>query len=228
MAKDVPIYKRGDSYYVRVPLGGGKYRRESLGKISNKEAIEKAERILGAQGKDALFDDVAERWLRESVSKQKPGTRMVYKSAMISFSDWFEGLKLSEIDRGVISRWEKDARSSGATNSTLRTYLAALSSLYRWCVEADVADIQNPVVQYVVRAKARQDGSALKRSDPRTRHLSEDEEDRLLAAADPIPMLRAAIAIAIGLNGSSITPSVWSGVTMPLDEVGDAWPLVRP
>ena len=157
------------------------------------------------------------RSLRESVSKQKPGTRTVYRSAMISFADTFEGLKLSEIDKTAIARWEKNARSgSGISSSTIRTYLAGLASLYRWCSEADVADIQNPVASFVIRARARQDGTALKKAAPRTRHLSESEEDRLLHASDPIPLLRAAIAIAIdtGLRKEELFGLRWRDIDL--------------
>lgn len=181
---DVPIYKRGSSWYVRVPLGGGKYDRKSLGKVTQREALDMAERLLASTGSQMLFDDAAERFLLEHVSTLKRNSQGVYRWALATSADVLEGKAVYEITSNHLAKIETQARSTGMSSGAVRAIIAVLSSLFKWLRDKGV-ETPNPASLYLRAGSARK-GSAALRVNKRSRWLTEDEETKLLAAIDSL------------------------------------------
>lgn len=228
-SRDPALYKRGKATYVRVPLGNGRYQHVSLGKVSRREALEKAERILTSTTRDILFDDAAQRFLREYAAILSAGTFRVYRSALISASRHLEGRRCFDIGAAHLSAWEAEMRSQGKAQSTISGYFGAVSSLYEWVGSLGI-EAGNPVKPYIKRSAKRPDRLSIAPSPPRTRWLSEDEEARLLGAIDAKikealaaghrrtahhrKILRAAVVLAIdlGLRKSELFGLRWGDI----------------
>jgi integrase len=90
---------------------------------------------------------------------------------------------LHEITSAELSEFETKRRTQGVRPGTIRRDLACLSSLLTSCVDWEWLD--GNIVPAFLKRRAKR---GLREAPPRTRYLTIDEEQRLIAAASPANM----------------------------------------
>jgi len=175
------------NYYARYRLPDGKQTRLRLGSASTltpAQARDKARRVLAdvTMGEDpaaakrrakahtlrTFVEEVYGPWL---VANRKRGaeTAQVIVAAFPELLD----KKLEDINGWHVERWRRELLKKGRSRSTANRYLAYLRGLFSRAVEWDFL-AEHPLRKV---KQHREDAS-------RVRYLSDDEEQRLMAALD--------------------------------------------
>lgn len=174
------IYKRGETWWGRVWVGGQEHRR-SLRTTDQAEAQRRVEawrqeveagRVGGTSYKQAVI-----HWHEASAGDEalKPRTRERYLTSLRALDRFFGGKALAEIDRRMIGQFVVQRRKQ-VTNATVRRDLTALSSIFRYAVAFGLHDA-NPAKEW--------DRSVIRERRVPTMPPSVEEIEALAAAAPP-------------------------------------------
>lgn len=208
------VYRRGATYWVRFRVNGVHVRR-SARTAKKAEAMAYLHRLVAeytARARDGLprhtYDEAAERFLREASIRST--THASYTTSDRSCSTVLAGKYLDEIDRRLLGELVAARKAKGVSDTTIRRDLAFLSSMCASAVAWGWLDA-NPVTQFSKRH--------LKEARPRTRFLTRDEYDALLAAASD--RLRPAIVLAVetGLRREELFSLTVAAIDFPRREV---------
>ena len=125
----------------------------------------------------------------------RPSSQRRYAISIRHLMAAFNNQAVETIGSASLAEFESTRRQAGARPPTIRRDLFCLSSIYSCAVEWEWVDV-NPVPAYLKRRSKR----GLKEAEPRTRWLTREEEQRLLAAATPVVRQAIAFAIDTGLR----------------------------
>lgn len=195
---------------VRLP-DGRKIRVRGVPSVQNKQAALSAERahierlISGRKTKEVpTFKEFAETFMRAYAPQNSPSERYG-KQGKLAFRllPRFGSKRLDEINRLEIDKWKASMLAEGLEAKSVNNYLATLSKILRYAVDAEVLERAPRVGLLPIRP-------------PEVDFLEEEELDRLLVAADPEPMARAAILLGAdaGLRAGEICGLLWSDVDL--------------
>ncbi len=184
------LYRRGKVYWVRFRANGHHVRRSAH--TSNKaEAATLLRRLLAEYATKSRGDTPRFRYLEAvgrffSEAGLKPGTLTVYRNGHKAFAPFVHDRYLDEIDRRTLGEFVSARKSSGISDSTIRSNLAYVSSLCAMATRWGWLGT-NPVTSFNKRG--------LKTSRRRTRFLTPSELDRLLAVTSS--HIRPAVILAV-------------------------------
>jgi integrase len=204
------LYRRGRTYWARAQRQNRDFRR-SL-KTSDRATAERRFRAwldeldATAWGEKPRrnYAEAEERFIREHLTAIKPRAAMRYGVSLKHLSESFGATTLDQIGSAELSGFETKRRAAGVTPSTIRRDLACLSSLLASCIDWEWVE-NNPVPAYLRRRAKR----GLKEGAPRTRYLTEQEEEVLLKAATPESRDAIILAIDTGLRRDELFSLKW-------------------
>jgi integrase len=175
------IYRRGDTWYGRATYKGEEHRK-SLATGSKAVAQERlqewVERLKASNWGDKprrTFEETVRKFMQEHLPRLKETSRRRYTHSLLHLEGAMRGKFLDQITSAVLSEFEEKRRKDGVVNGSIRRDLSCLSSVFR-CAEEWEYFTGNPAASYL-RARARR---GLKEAPPRTRYLSQEEEDKIL------------------------------------------------
>ncbi len=211
------LYKRKNTYWMSFSYKGRQYQR-STG--TTDKAI--AQRIHDAvRGRIALgqwipeeqaieytFDDLMEKFMKEHAPKREPATQRMYANSFKNLKQFFQGMPLSRITPKAITEYMHKRLDSGVSIATANRDFAALSKAmnlawkrWEWCKE-------NPCIKV---QKEPENNKVL-------RWLSQEEEDRLMAAANGLidGQLTEILTIALytGMRQGEILDLKWENIDL--------------
>lgn len=120
--------------------------------------------------------EAARIFVNEHMPRLKPKAAKRYETSLIHLLVQFGEIEIDKIRHAQLSEFENSRLDDGVTSSTIIKDLACLSSIYSYIQDMELVEKTNPVITYK-RKRKRQGG--LKDSEPRTRYLSHDEEERI-------------------------------------------------
>ena len=209
------LFRRGKIYWARAQREGRDFRR-SLETADRRIAEERLrywlEELNGTKwGKKPRrsFDEATERFIQDHLPTIKHRSAERYGSSLKHLARHFGGKRLHEITSAELSEFETLRRSEGVRPGTIRRDLACLSSLMTSATDWEWVDA-NPVPSYLRRRSKRE----LKEAPPRTRYLTEGEEELLLEAATPGPRETIQLAIDTGLRREELFSLTWPQVDL--------------
>lgn len=179
------VYKRGKTWWGRFTYKGNEYRESletkarsvAVQRLSKWEAEVKAQRW--GEGPGRTYDDAMTSFLDNHCPTLRASSRTRYIQSAKFLTAFFSGLPLAEITSSRLSDYEAQRRRDGVAPPTIRRDLACLSSMFTHVIlDLEWVDA-NPVTPFLKRQKRR---GRLRESAPKTRYLSSEEEDKLLAA----------------------------------------------
>lgn len=209
------LYKRGPVYWGRAQRKGREYRR-SL-ETANRGVAERRLRdwltdldaIKWGDKPRRTFNEAAERFIRQHLVTVKPSTARRYGDSLKHLAVHFGSKTMDQIKSAALSDFETARRTEGVTAATIRRDLACLSGIFTSAIDWEwIEDGGNPVTSYMRRRAKR----GLREAVPRTRYLSPEEEDKLLASATDSPRLAMELAIDTGLRREELFSLQWSQV----------------
>ncbi len=209
------IYRRGRTYWARAQRDGREFR-ESLKTTDRRVAegryrdwLARLEAIAWGDRPRRLFIEAVQRFIREHLVILKPSSARRYGISLQWLGEHFEGRFLDQITRDQLADFEGWRRAMGAAAPTVRRDLACLSSMLTSCEDWDwIEEGTNPVPGFLKRRSRR----GLKESPPRTRYLTEGEENALLSAATPAVYGAIVLAIDTGLRREEQFSLTWAQV----------------
>ncbi|WP_422383229.1 tyrosine-type recombinase/integrase [Roseibium album] len=209
------IYKRGKTYWARAQRNGREFR-ESL-KTGDRRVAEKRydawkaklEALAWGDRTRVTFSEAVRAFITEYFINLKPSSQTRYGVSLKALADVFEGCFIDQIQRDMLNRFETSRRSQGVSPPTVRRDLACLSSMLAFCEEKEWLDEGfNPVPGYLKRRSTR----GLKEAPGRTRYLTIEEEESLLAHATPAVRTALMVAIDTGLRDQEQFTLTWGQV----------------
>ena len=191
---------------------GGRRYMETLGPISKtraKELYQKA-RVSAAEGRfeevtkkkeDPLFNEVAQEYLEDYRIKHRQASYERHEYAYRAVKKVFGGKRLSSITPHSLSRYIRKRKDDGMSEVTINRELAFLKNLFTVAIEWGKTT-ENPVKK--VRLFHEDNG--------RTRFLTEEEEELLLAESKPHIYRVILTAIHTGMRKSELLSLTWGKV----------------
>lgn len=208
-------YKRGNVWWGRAQRNGKEFRR-SLG-TSNRSIAEKRLRKW-LEDMDAIawgdkpprpWESVWERFMREHFPTLKPASAKRYAVSLKNLSTVLDGKTIQQVTSALLSEFETNRRSDGATAPTIRRDLACLSVVMSYCEDWEWIEPGANIVPAYMRKRRR---FGLKESPGKTRYLTEDEEAKLVDAANEPCRTAIILAIDTGLRDQEIMSLTWGQV----------------
>lgn len=226
------VYKRGKAYWGRFQYKGVEHRQSlettsrsvALQRLSKWERDTKASRW--GEGPGRTYGEAMTSFLDKHCPTLRPSSVARYEQSAKFLTSFFAGKTLAEITSSTLSDFEAVRRASGVEAPTIRRDLACLSSMFTHAiVDLEWADT-NPVLAFLKRQKRR---GRLKESPPKTRYLTLEEENKLLAACLKnklgFPVLKGkeladsiAFAIDTGLRREEQWSLTWAQVKITHDK----------
>jgi integrase len=218
------LYQRGKTYWGRTQRQGREYRRSlktknrAIAERRLREWLEELEAIAWGDKPRRSWEETAARFVAEHFPAIKLSAQLRYAVSMRHLNDHFAGKMLHQITSAEMSEFESKRRAAGVSTSTIRRDLACLSSLLTSAMDWEWVDA-NPVLPFLKQRGKR----GLKEGAARTRYLSQDEEDRLIAAATSRKVnlgkqtaVREAITLGIdtGLRREELFSLTWKQVDL--------------
>lgn len=129
------LYKRGQTYWARVQVGGRDVRK-SLRTSSRAEAkkrldaiLKDADRIRFGEETRHRYEDAVIAWAESGFGGVKPSSAHRYQVSLRMLHEHFAPLYLDQINARRIGEYVRERRRNQATNATIRRDLSALSRL---------------------------------------------------------------------------------------------------
>ena len=200
--KGEAIQKRGNVWWLdcringtryQIPLGKGINRKVALELAAIKRtAILRGEAGIAKKRKDMSFQKAAGEFLAWARANKRPKTTAGYESILRRLGEFFGDKMLSEIHPFLVEKYKQKRLADGAKVGVNRE-LSRLRTLFNLCIKWGKFEGVNPASRYQRAPESR----------GRLRFLTEEEEARLLQAAEE--PLRSVIILAIhtGLRAQS-------------------------
>lgn len=185
-----PIYKRPRSTFWQLRWTNSSGRTIKLS--SGTKDYAEASRLfhLWKDGFGPTIDNIAPKFFE--CHKVSPATVSNYKNSYERVRPLLGNVPIGKVTVTDIQRFV-DERLAQVKVNTVRAELAFLSSLFSFATKLPGGSSTNPVRDF--------DRESLKRSEPRARRLSEDEERRLIEIiSTPYQRLMVQMAIGTGLK----------------------------
>jgi integrase len=205
------IYRRGKVYHALAWRNGVRHRTSlkttdrAIAERTYRGWLDKLDRVARGEKVRRSFAEAEERFIRTHLSTLKPRSVKRYGDSLKHLVDHFGRIDdIATIDSAMLSSFEERRRADGVTSSTIRRDLACLSSLMTSCIECGWID-HNIVPGWLLMRSKR----GLKEGNPRTRYLTEGEEQRLLAAATAEVVPSLILALDTGLRMEEIFSLQW-------------------
>ncbi len=216
------LYKRGKTWWAQSQTGGFR-RRRSLGTPTKSVARKRAEtwekELVGLQFSEnptRLYEEAMASFITNHLPTLRPNSQTRYRVSVRQLNKHFLGYRLDQISSTMLSDYELTRRAEGTSAPTIRRDLACLSSMFTHAVvDLEWVDV-NPVPAFLTRQKRR---GRLRESPPRTRYLSHEEEDKLLAAASDDMRQQIMFMIDTGLRTEETYSLTWDTVNLTRREV---------
>jgi integrase len=209
------LYKRGTIYWGRAQRKGREYRRSletanrGVAERRLREWLTDLDAIKWGDKPRRSFNEAAERFIREHLTTVKPSTARRYGDSLKHLALHFGNRTLDQIKSAVLSDFETARRTEGVTAATIRRDLACLSGIFTSSIDWEwIEDGGNPVTSYMRRRAKR----GLREAPARTRYLSPEEENNLLANASALPRIAMQLAIDTGMRREELFSLQWSQV----------------
>lgn len=205
------LYQRGKSWRYNFTVKGKRYTA-TLGPITKtraKEIYQKA-KVAAAEGRygditqkkdNPLFDEIAEEYLEDYRSRRRATSSDRHGYALKALKGEFSGTRLSSITPHAIDRYKRKRKQQGRSEVTINRELAFLKNMFTVAIQWGKAT-ENPVKKVETY---REDNS-------RTRFLTEQEEELLLAQCQPHIYRVVLTAIHTGLRKSELLSLTWEKV----------------
>jgi integrase len=175
------------------------------------------------------FREAAAKFIDEHFPRIKHSSAVRYDISIKNLDRIIGEKNLDEITKATLSDFETTRRREGVTDSTIRRDLACMAAIFR-CAEEWEWHEGNPANAFLRAASKR----GLTEAPPRTRYLSHEEEETILAAIEDklrnakskkrkhaYRMLYAAVAISIdtGLRREELMGLPWHDVSLLTSEI---------
>lgn len=208
-------YKRGNVWWGRAQRGGKEFRK-SLGTSDRRTAEKRLRQWLDDMDAIAWGDkpprpwaDVWQRFMREHFPTLKPASAKRYAVSLKNLSLVMDGKTIQQVGSSLLSEFETMRRSAGATAPTIRRDFACLSVVMSYCEDWEWIEPGANIVPAYMRKRRR---FGLKESPGKTRYLTEDEEARLIEAANEPSRTAIILAIDTGLRDQELMSLKWDQV----------------
>jgi len=206
------LYRRPRSPFYYARIGDRRVstgERTRAGAQCKADALEKEQvRLTGKPG-DLHLVAAAERFF--AARDLRPSTVRDYKHALVSYYGVFGDFPLKALDLAMIRSYV-EARLQETSSIMVRRELAFLSSLYTAARHWPGGPVDNPVKGYSRKG--------LKDARARTRWLTGDEVDRLLAACtEPHQWAFIILAVDTGMRSGEIRDLRWSEIDLRNREI---------
>jgi len=209
------VYRRGAVWWGGFERHGRRYRRSlkttdrGVAERRLGQWIEQLEGVAFGEKAPRTFLEAAGLFIKEHLTTLKPSSAKRYAVSLKSLGEHFGPMELCQIKRAELAAFESWRRSQGVTAGTIRRDFACLSSLFHTAEDHEwIEDGANPVPSFLRRRAKR----GLKETPPRTRYLSIDEEQKLLAATTPAVRDAIMLAIDTGLRREELFSLAWRQV----------------
>src|SRR5665213_1213141 len=215
MARETGIYRRDDSrlWWIASTLPNGRRIRQSAGTCDRTEAEALLAQLKVEAFREAKFGIKPTRTWQEAVVRYLSG-----KQQLRSFTDvqricrrldpYMGQLSLREISGDVIWQFTQQELKRGNVPATVNRYLATIRNLLR------IARDEWQWIEGMPKIRL------LSGEKERDRWLTQDEADRLIAAAAPHLQVLIRFALATGCRAREITGLEWDRVDL---KRGTAW-----
>ena len=204
------LYKRGNSWIYNFYRNGERYT-EVLGPISKtraKEIYNKA-KVAAAEGRydslvkkeDHTFDEIAKEYLEYYRLKHRQASYERHEYAYRAVRKFYGGKRLSRINPHSLFRYISKRKDDGVSEVTINRELAFLRNMFTVAIGWGKAS-ENPVKKITL----------FQEDNSRTRYLTEEEEERLLAQCKPHLYRVVLTGIHTGLRKSELLSLTWNNI----------------
>jgi integrase len=204
------IFRRGKMFWCRARRNGIEHRRSlkttnrAVAERRFREWLDQLDKLAWGEKPEYTYAAAEEKFIREHLTVLKPRSAKRYGDSLKHLSEHFGAMTLAAITSSELSSFETKRRGDGVTSSTIRRDFACLSSMMTSCLEWEWID-SNPVPLYM-RRRARR---GLKEGAPRTRYLTEREEEAILSLVTPESREAIILAIDTGLRRDELFSLQW-------------------
>jgi integrase len=209
------MFRRGKTYWARAQRQNRELRRSlkttdrATAERRFRDWLDELDATAWGEKPKRTYSEAEDRFIREHLTAIKPRSATRYGVSLKHLSEHFGHMVLEQIGSAELSTFESRRRGDGVTASTIRRDLACLSSLITSCVDWVYID-SNPVPAFLRRRAKR----GLKEGNPRTRYLTEQEEQALLHAATSESREAIILAIDTGLRRDELFSLQWWQVNL--------------
>jgi integrase len=204
------IYRRGKSWYYDFEYRGERYAG-CIGPVSKTVAKEvlarkKAEAVEGryispAKQPSPLFEEIAVEYLQYYRANRRPRSAERHQRALTVLATGFSGKRLTEITPFLTEQYKRRRKDAGRSAATINRELTCLKHLFTMAITWGKASM-NPATP--VRL--------LREEHNRTRFLTTEEEERLLAACSLSLRPLVLTALYTGFRLSELLSLTWQDV----------------
>ena len=201
------IYKRGETWWLRIARPDGSYIQRSTGTTIKREAQELHDKVkaegwrvknLGAKPRRTWQETVI-RWFAEHGHKKSLGTD---KLLLRWLNSHLNNRHIDEINKSLIDIIKQDKLSTGVSNATVNRHLGLLKAILR-CAKDEWEWIDSiPAVKLLPEPVTR------------LRWLTHAEVDKLLKELPAHLCAMVRFSLATGLRESNVTGLQWSQLDM--------------
>jgi integrase len=160
-------------------------------------------------GPKRSFNELAEKFALDHFPTLKPKSRKRYHTSLKHLLEQFDGTDIRDIGPKELKKFENWRRGHDVSSSAIRRDLACLSSMLSLAEEEEW--LTNNPVKAFLRARAKR---GLREGEPRTRYLTQAEEDLVLQMAPPKAAQAIAFAIDTGLRTEEQFSLRWTEVDL--------------
>ncbi|WP_084327482.1 site-specific integrase [Salinarimonas rosea] len=210
------VYKRGATWWIRFTWRGQEIRRsaktvsKTVAQRYLAKVLEEHRRLDRGERPHHTLDDALVRYRADYLPTLKPATRQRYEISLRQIAPALEGCLLSEVTKARLAEIVTSRRRAGASASTIRRDLTALSSVLSFAAALDMIEA-NPISQFSKRH--------LREPVPKTTYPSDAEIEHLVAHASPM-MGRVILFLAqTGMRLEEAVSMEWSQVYLDRQEV---------
>jgi integrase/recombinase XerD len=191
------IYKRGEIWWITFQDLSGRQRRETTGS-SNKRlaerllAVRKAEVVEQRLGLPRSHSPRLKAWAKDFLLQiPHSNTRDRYSASVNNLVEFFGDIRLADITREALHRFQRTRVGSGIRAATVNRDRSVLSRMLNMAKK----------LRYISSNPCQDVDPLEERRDRRTaKPLTFDEEERLIAACDPMLALLITLVAETGLR----------------------------
>jgi len=210
---DKGLFKRGDVWYIRYPISGGKRKWEAIGPSKRQAELVLAKRKIEikegqyfptSKGRKWTYSQLLERYLKYAEVTKKPKTVKTDLTWAKSLRKAFGDVLLKDISPQKVNAYMEGKLASGLAPATVLHHLALLKHSFTMAVKWELLPI-NPLRDVRLPVKV---------NNARIRYLTHQEMERLLAVC-PLHLKRIVLtALHTGMRKGEIVTLRWDQVNL--------------